>query len=200
MGTKENLEYIKEELSNDEKLLESVIKAEKFYKKYQKHIKVAAIALIIAALGYIGYEWKVEADLRASNEAYMRLLSNPEDKEALQILRSKNEKLYILYLYKEALAKEDVDTLQKIAKSDLPVLSDLARYHVAAIRVDEPELYSYGVKKDAILKEMALLDDGYLNMKQNRIKIARERMAAIGEHSPAYPFAKLLAHYGVKVK
>ncbi|MRI58195.1 MAG: hypothetical protein C6H99_01670 [Epsilonproteobacteria bacterium] len=200
MSTKENLEYIKQELSNDEKLLESVIKAEKFYKKYHKHFKIALIALIVGTLGYLGYEWKKEADLRASNEAYMKLMSDPKNKEALKILESKNEKLYMLYLYRQAFQEQDQKTLEKIAQKQMPVLSDLASYHLAALKKDEAKLYGYGSRPEAILKEMALLDDGYLNMKSGKVDIAHQRLGQIGQDSLAYPFARLLAHYGVKAK
>ena len=200
MGAKENLEYIKEELSNEEKFLESMIKAENFYKKYKKAIKIGVVALVLAVAAYLGYEWKVNADLRASNEAFERLMQNPQDKEALETLKAKNEKLYMLYLYKQALSKKDVKALEEIARSGLPVLSDLAEYHAAAIKKEEPKLYSYGLKKSAIMKEMALLDDGYLNMKERKIEVAKERMEGIPQESAAYPFAKLLAHYGLKVR
>ncbi len=200
MGAKENLEYIKNELSNEEKLLESVIKAEKFYKKYRKPLKLFAIAFVVVGLGYGAYEWKKELDLQASNEAYMKLLQNPKNSEALKTLQEKNPKLYWLYLYKEALATKDVQKLQEIAKRDIAVLSDLAAYHLAVLQRDEPKLYSYGIKDRAILKELAILDDVYLNMEQGKIAVAKERLKSISQESVAAPFAKLLGHYGVKVK
>ncbi len=198
MGTKENIEYIKNELSNEEKFLESVIKAEKFYKKHKKKIVGIFMALVIASAGYVGYEMKVEHDLRVSNEAYQKLLQNPDDKEALQTLQSKNEKLYHLFLYQQAVKKKDKDALQKIAAGSDPILADLAKYHVAALDKDSTALDHYAIDSNAILRELAILDESYLMMNQKNIAKAREKLSKI-EKSPATPYALLLGHYGAKV-
>ncbi len=198
MGTKENIEYIKNELSNEEKFLESVIKAEKFYKKHKKKIVGIFMALVIASAGYVGYEMKVEHDLRVSNEAYQKLLQNPDDKEALQTLQSKNEKLYHLFLYQQAVKKKDKDALQKIAAGSDPILADLAKYHVAALDKDSAALDHYAIDSNAILRELAILDESYLMMNQKNIAKAREKLSKI-EKSPATPYALLLGHYGAKV-
>ena len=199
MGTKENIEYIKQELSNEEKLLESVIKLEKFYKKYKKALIGAFLALAIFAVGYMGYAWKKEQDLQASNQAFEKLLANPEDKEALQTLKSANPKLYALYLYHKAMQTKDVKLFQQLAASDDPVLSDLAKYHLAVLQKDQKSLEKYTMQKDALLKEMAMLDDGYLLMKDGQIAQAKRNLANVPKESPAYPYALLLKHYGVKV-
>ncbi len=198
LGTKENIEYIKNELSNEEKFLESVIKAEKFYKKHKKKIVGIFMALVIASAGYVGYEMKVEHDLRVSNEAYQKLLQNPDDKEALQTLQSKNEKLYHLFLYQQAVKKKDKDALQKIAAGSDPILADLAKYHVAALDKDSAALDHYAIDSNAILRELAILDESYLMMNQKNIAKAREKLSKI-EKSPATPYALLLGHYGAKV-
>ncbi len=199
LGTKENIEYIKQELSNEEKLLESVIKLEKFYKKYKKALIGAFLALVIFAVGYMGYAWKKERDLQASNQAFEKLLANPTDKDALETLRSVNPKLYRLYLYRQAMQTKDVKLFEQIAASDDPVLSDLAKYHLAVLQKDQKSLEKYTMQKEALLKEMALLDDGYLLMKSGQISQARNDLANVPKESPAYPYALLLKHYGVKV-
>lgn len=198
MGTKENIEYIKNELSNEEKFLESVIKAEKFYKKHKKKIVGILAALVIAGVGYVGYDMKAEHDLRVSNEAYQKLLQNPDDKEALQTLQVKNEKLYHLFLYQQAVKNKNKDALQKIATGSDPILADLAKYHVAALDKDSAALDRYAIDSNAILRELAILDESYLMMGQKRIAKAREKLSKI-EKSPATPYALLLGHYGAKV-
>lgn len=197
LGAKENIEYIKNELSNEEKLLESVIKAEKFYKKHKKKIVGIFAALVIAGVGYIGYEMKVEHDLQISNKAYQKLLQNPSDTEALQTLQAKNEKLYHLFLYQQAVKTKDKAALQKIATSSDPVLADLAKYHIAALDRDSEALDRYAIDSNAILREMAILDESYLLMERNKIAKAREKLSKI-EKSPATPYALLLGHYGAK--
>ena len=199
MGAKENIEYIKQELSSEEKFLESVIKVEKFYKKHKKAIVAGAAAVLIAGVGYIAYEMKVEYDLRLSNEAYQELLKNPSNKEALQTLQAKNEKLYHLFLYQQAVKAKDKAALQKIAASSDPILADLAKYHLAALQKDREKLDRYALNSEAILKELALLDESYLLMEKKKIAQAREKLKKI-EKSAATPYALLLGHYGVKVE
>ncbi|NPA03315.1 MAG: hypothetical protein GXO61_00475 [Epsilonproteobacteria bacterium] len=200
MGAKENIEYIKKELDKEEKFLESLLKAERFYKKYKKPILGALGALALGILGYIAYDYKVQYDLEVSNKAYLKLLQNPNDKEALETLKSKNERLYTLYLYQQGVKNKDLNLLLKVKNSDLPILPDLATYHIAVIKGDEKEVYSYATLPNAVLKELAMLEDSYLLMKQEQIKTARDRIATIPENSPAQPLGLLLRHYGSKVK
>ena len=198
LGTKENIEYIKQELSNEEKFLESVIKLEKFYKKYKKPLIAILAVLMFIVVGYMGYSWKKELDLQASNQAFEKLLANPEDKEALQTLKSTNPKLYRLYLYHRAMQTKDTKIFERLAASEDPILSDLAKYHLAVLKKDQKALQQYGMQKDTLLKEMALLDEGYLSMKRGQIAQARGELSNVPKESPAYPYALLLKHYGVK--
>jgi len=197
LGTKENIEYIKKELSSEEKFLESIIKAEKFYKKYKKPLIGLAAAAVILAIGYVGWQMKVEHDLEVSNKAYLRLLQNPQDKEALEVLKSKNPKLYQLYLYKTALEKKDTRALEELAKSGDYILRDLSIYHIGIIKEDEKTLSGYMIDKDAILKDYAALDGAYLDYMKEDITSGHKKLAQVDKNSPAYPFKLLLRHYGV---
>ncbi len=200
LGTKENIDFIKQELSSEEKFLESVIKLEKYYKKYKNLLIGLLVFVILAGVGYMGYEWKKQADLEASNLAFEKLLANPADKEALKVLQQKNPRLYQLFLYRQALQTKDKKILENLAKSEDPILSDLAKYHLAVLNKDERALQNYSMQKEALLKEMAILDDGYLLMKSEKIDDARRRLSNIAKESSAYPYALLLKHYGAKVK
>ncbi len=199
LGTKENIEYIKQELSNEEKFLESVIKLEKFYKKYKKALLSALIACALFVVGYMGYEWKKDRDLRVSNQLFQKLLVNPNDKEALENLRSLNPKLYDLYLYQKAMRTKDARLFEKLASAQDPILSDLAKYHLAVLQQDTKALERYGMQEGALLREMALLDDGYLWMKGKKITRAKEELSGVPKESSAYPYSLLLKHFGTKV-
>ncbi len=197
LGTKENIEYIKKELSSEEKFLESIIKAEKFYKKYKKPLIGLAAAAVILALGYVGWQMKAEHDLEVSNRAYTALLQNPQDKEALEILKSKNPKLYQLYLYQRALKNKDVKTLEKLAQSGDYILQDLSRYHIGVIKKEEKMLSGYALQKDAVLRDYAVLDSSYLDYEKGEIGKAHKRLDGVDKNSPAYALSLLLRHYGV---
>ena len=196
MGTQENIDYIKKELSNEEKFLESLIKAEKFYKKYKKPFIALGVAAVVAAVGYVGFEMKKEHDLKVSNQAYERLLQNSGTKEDIEVLKSKNPKLYTLYLYHQALQKRDLKALETLAKSEDAVIADLASYHLYALKKDEPGLKRYS-SQESVYKDMAKLDDAYLLYTQKSIDEAHQRLATIQKSSPAAPYALLLRHYGV---
>ena len=74
MSLKENVDYIKEEISNEEKFFESFFKVEKFYKKY----KFIIIALVVLVLGYFIttniLSYVKEQNAIAANKAYNTLL------------------------------------------------------------------------------------------------------------------------------
>ncbi len=198
MGTKENIEYIKEELSSEEKFLESVIKAEKFFKKYKKPLLAIGAVLVLFIVGYSGYELKKEHDQKVANEALAKLLANPEDHKALETLRQKSPKLFTLYSYKVAVEKKDKKALEALASSSDPIVSDLARYHLALLKKSDHDLGIYAGDKEAILRDLALLDEAYLLYGKKQSTKAHEELSKIDTKSPAAPFALLLGHYGVK--
>ncbi|BCD60105.1 MULTISPECIES: tetratricopeptide repeat protein [unclassified Nitratiruptor] len=197
MGTKENIDFIKQELSNEEKLLESVIRLEKWYKKYSKIIVSAVVLLLVAGVGYSVYEWKKQSDLEESNIAYLKLLKNPKDATSLQILQDRNPKLYMLYLYQIGVKHKNAKNLETVKKGGDTVLSDLATYHLAVINKDQKALQVYA-NKETILKEFAILDRGYALLARNSIKEAHKVLDSIGQNSQGYLYAKILKHYGVK--
>ncbi|BCD61936.1 hypothetical protein NitYY0826_C0803 [Nitratiruptor sp. YY08-26] len=200
MSTKDNIEYIKKELDSEEKFLESVIKAEKFYKKHKKKITALVVLVVIGFLGYVGYDMMKTHNLEVSNAAYNSLLQNPQDKEALQTLKNKNPKLYALYIYQKAIEKSDIEALQKIANGDDRVLGDLAKYHIAVIKKDNKALERYANNSDAILRDFAYLDSAYMDFMKDAIAVGRKKIENIDKSSAAYPYALLLGHYGAKVK
>ncbi len=197
---KGNIEFIKEELSNEEKFLEQVVKAERFYKKYKKHIVALAIVAIVGILGYVGYDMKKSHDLKVSNEAYLKLLKNPADTQAIDILKSKNPSLYEVYLFKKAIEKNDIKSLKKIASKNILVISNIAKYQAAALQKNEQDLYKYELDQKSLLKDLAILDEAYLLYSKNSIENAREKLSSIGKDSLVYPYAQFLLHFGIKAE
>lgn len=197
---KGNIEFIKEELSNEEKFLEQVVKAERFYKKYKKHIVALAIVAIVGILGYVGYDMKKSHDLKVSNEAYLKLLKNPADTQAIDILKSKNPSLYEVYLFKKAIEKNDIKSLKKIASKNILVISNIAKYQAAALQKNEQDLYKYELDQKSLLKDLAILDEAYLLYSKNSIENAREKLSSISKDSLVYPYAQFLLHFGIKAE
>ena len=189
------IEYLKEELSKEEQLLESLIKSERFFKRHKKKLMAAVALVALAAVGYIAYDYKKERDLLAANEAYAKLLANPDDAAAKETLRQKSPRLYELYLFKEALQKREKDLLKKLAVSKDPVISDLAGYHFAALKRDVKMLQES--ETGAILADLAKLDAAYLLDLAGAYSRAFAKLESIPADSAAKPYATLLRHYGV---
>ena len=189
------IEYLKEELSKEEQLLESLIKSERFFKRHKKKLIAAVAVVALAVAGYYGYEYKKELDRAAANAAYERLLADPADSEARALLEQKSPALYRLYLYRQAVRSKDAATLERLAASKDPVIADLASYHLAALRRDPQGLGEY--ESGGILRDYARLDGAYLYDLAGRYAQAHSKLDIIPRTSIAKPYAILLRHYGV---
>ena len=198
MSLKENVNAIKEELSAEEQFLESAIKSERFLKKYKKPIIAIISAIAIAIISYNVYDFLKERNIKIANEAYLKLLKNPNDKEALNTLKSKSPNLYMAFLFYEAIQKNSIEAFEKILDSlKDPFLKDLAIYQIAALKADVKSLDDYALKDKSILKDFALLDEGYLLLKKGEIKKGKEKLSQIPITSPLQSLIRNLNHYGV---
>ncbi|WP_281950600.1 hypothetical protein [Nitrosophilus kaiyonis] len=200
MGTKENIEFLKEELSSEEKFLEQIVRAEKFYKKYKKQLITVLVVFIVGIISYVGYDIKKDHDLKVSNEAYMKLLSNPKDSESLKILKEKNPTLFYVYQFRKAIEKNDIKKLEEISSKNIPIISNIAKYQISALKKDEKLLNSYTMDQKSLYKDLALLDEAYLLYTKSRIKEAKTKLKTINKDSFVYPYANFLLHYGLKAE
>ena len=194
LSLKENIEAVKKELSAEEQFLESIVKAEGFWKKYKKLLIALAVLVVVAALGMALYNTIKEQSLKASNEAYLTLQKNPTDKEALETLKSKNPKLYQLFLFSNEMKSADVAKLEALSSqiSD-PILKDLLSYQKASL--SGKGLSSYAMKQDALLKEFASLQEAYNLFKEGKSKEAKTLLAQIPESSQLQQIAQSFKHY-----
>ncbi|HIP59612.1 MAG TPA: tetratricopeptide repeat protein [Campylobacterales bacterium] len=194
LSLKENIEAVKKELSAEEQFLESIVKAEGFWKKYKKLLIALAVLVVVAALGMALYNTMKEQSLKASNEAYLTLQKNPTDKEALETLKSKNPKLYQLFLFSNEMKSADVAKLEALSSqiSD-PILKDLLSYQKASL--SGKGLSSYAMKQDALLKEFASLQEAYNLFKEGKSKEAKTLLAQIPESSQLQQIAQSFKHY-----
>jgi predicted negative regulator of RcsB-dependent stress response len=190
MGLKENIDAVKKELSTEEQFLESVIKAEGFWKKYKKLIISLISLLIIAVLAYTLYKSIQEKNLIAANEAYATLQADPNDTQALATLESKNPKLYELFLFSKQIKNMDKPLDAKVVD---PILKDLLEYQKASISKDG--LKAYSQKQNSLLKEFALLQEVYLLFKDGKSKEAKAILDQVSENSPLAQMAQSLKHY-----
>ena len=198
MSLKENVEFIKEELSSEEKLFEKAVQTERFFKKYKKSIIAALSLIIIVALGNAAYKIKEQNRIEEANAQLAVLTKNPTDMQAQNRLKELSPKLYAAWSFAQAIATNDTKKLNELKNSKLPVINDLAAYEVTARSADVKGLESYALRQQAVYKDLALVESAVIYMNKNETAKAKEKLAMIGENSPLKGVASILNHYGVK--
>ena len=194
MSLKENINSIKEEIGAEEQFLESVIKGERFYKKYKKQILASVVFVVLFSVGYVGYDFIKQRSLKVSNEAYEKLLKTPSDKDALNILKDKNPKLYDVFLFQEAVKKNSIQELENLSKNDSDeLLSDLSKYQLGQLKNSK-------VVQSKLLNGFSLLEEGFDLLKEGKITEAKLKFAQIDSNSPLSKIVKNLEHYQGKTK
>jgi len=189
---------VKEELNQEEKLFESAVKTERFVKKYKMPLISALVAIVVVIIGNSIYQSNVSSAITASNKAYLTLLTSPEDTQAAKTLEDNNKALYDAWQLNTALKAKDEASLSTLTSSSSAVVADLAKYELAAMQKDKKALNEYALKQDAILKDLAILNEAVLLMQEGKTAEAQERLKLIDEKSSLQKVVTLLQHYGVK--
>ena len=57
MNIKQNVDYIKEEMQNDEKMLESALRLESWFRRNQKPLIALVVILVLFGIGYSANTW-----------------------------------------------------------------------------------------------------------------------------------------------
>lgn len=183
MALKEDIKAIKEEIGAEEQFLESIIKGERFYKKYKFPIIAFVSLVILVAIGYATNDYMDKRSLRLTNEAYELLLKNPDNKEALKTLKDGNLPLYETYLFSQSSKNKNIDELKKLLSSNLdPVLKDMIKFELGE---DDSEIY----------KNLKALLDGYSLLKQGKTQEAKSAFSLIPLTSNLQEIVKKLNHY-----
>lgn len=190
MSIKDNVNYVKQELSGDEKVLESALKLETLYNKHKRKIWTLLAVIVLFFAGKIILEAIETSKLNSANEAFLTLQKDPQNSEALDALRSNNPSLYELYRYAGAVKSKDAKSLEELAGSKIPLIADVSGYmkQVLASKSSDSEYY----------KGMSLIEDAYLALKAGRSKEAKAKLDMIDARSPVAPVADLFKHYTIK--
>lgn len=198
MSLKENIDMVKEELNQEEKLFESAVKTERFVKKYKMPLISVVVTVIVVLIGNSIYQANKAQSIATSNEAYMTLLAQPDDSEAVKTLQENNPALYDAWKFQRAVQADDKAGLESLTSSKSSVIADLASYELAAINKDKTALNAYALNQEAVLKDLAVLDEAVLLMQEGKTAEAKARLAFIDERSPLKKLSMLLQHYGVQ--
>lgn len=190
MSIKDDVNYVKKELSGDEKVLESAFKLETLYKKHKFKLWGVAAALVLFFGGKAIQETMHEAQLEKANEAFLTLQTESDDAAALQTLKENNPVLAELFSYVQAAKKQDAKALKALSASKNSIIADASAY-TAGVVVKKPV--------DSVLyKEMALFEEAYVAIGAGDVKTAKAKLELIDERSPLAVITGFLKHSLIK--
>ena len=190
MSIQDDVNYVKKELSGDEKVLESAFKLESLYKKYKFQLWGVIIVLILFFGGQAVMSALHEAKLVKANEAFLTLQSNSDDTNALKVLKENNPALLELYNYAQAVKKEDIKALESLTSSSNSVIADASGYTAGVLKKKPVDSKLY--------KEMALFEEAYLSILAGDVKTAQNKLELIDERSSLSVIKEFLKHSTIK--
>jgi hypothetical protein len=187
MSLKENVDYIKDEISNEEKFFESFFKIEKLWKKYKLLIIVLVVAILAYFIGNNIYSYVQQQNTAAANKAYNTLLKNPKDSAAIKVLEEKNQKLLNIAMYKTS--KDYKGT------TNVLFLDGIIKMNQAIKNEDIQALNKLILDPNFVLKDYALFNKALILTNKKDYKKAKETLNNISKDSQVNTLADLLKHY-----
>lgn len=192
MSIKDNVAFVKKELSGDEQVLESALKLETLYKKYKIFIWAVIVAIVLFFVAKNVMGMIKDANLIEANQAFLTLQEKPKDTQALKILEEKNPTLFELFSYAQAVKVQDTVTLKTLVSSTNSIVSDASNYALATLEKKPSHSTLY--------KEMGLINEAYLAIQSGNIKKAKNKLTLVPEESALASIASLLTHTTLKAK
>jgi len=132
----------------------------------------------------------------AANEAYLEYVKT-KDASKLDVIKEKNPALYTLLSLQKAVSDKDLEGLKKLSSSDIRIVADLAKYHVAILSNDTKTIADYTMEENALLKDFASLQLAYKLYSEGKQKEARDALKKIAFESQLKKSANYLEHYGL---
>ncbi|MGB5866294.1 MAG: hypothetical protein WBG69_00315 [Arcobacteraceae bacterium] len=185
MSLKEDVEYIKKEISAEESYIENFFKVEKIFKKYKKLIIATVVIIFVSVIGYYISSYITQKNTMQANIAFNALIKNPNDTEALAVLKAKNSKLYEIYQYK-------LDTSKK---TDVEFFSELVQYTEAIKENSIEKITSVTQKQKFLLQDFALLNKAIIQAQNTQYSDAKDTLKLINDKSEVAPLSKMLEHF-----
>jgi len=186
MSIKENVSFIKDEISTEEQFFESFFKLEKFYKKY-KLLIIGGIVVVFgyfistSVLGYINEQNTIKA-----NEAYNKVILNPQDKQSLESLKNINKTLYDIALYK--INHNDTTT-------NVEYLKEIGLFNKAVSSNNIAELDKLILDPNFLLKDFALFSKALILIDQKQYNKAKQTVNLIADNSAVSSLSIMLKHF-----
>jgi len=198
LSLKNDINMVREKLNSEEKFFEKAVITEKFVKKYKKFLIGGLVAIVVVVAANIAYDINKKSEVKEVNRALVALNEDAQNPEALQTIKNISPDLYDAWIYSKAVVKKDMLSMKKLTKSSSMMVADLASYEVAQESKDAKLLDEYASKKDAIYRDLALVQSATIYMSKSEIQKAHDRLAQISSESSLKNVANALMHYGVK--
>ena len=189
MSLKENVNYVKDELNTEEKFLESFVKVERFYKKYKLIIIVAFVIIIGGAIALYTIKSIQDANKIEANIAFSKVLENPKDIDAMNILKEKSTQLYQIAEYIQA-NKEG-----KPSDTQVKYLKELSTYQKALEEKDITKLNTVSMQNDFLLKEFAIFNKALILTNEGKYEDAKLALKLIPSDSKVNDLVNTLKHF-----
>lgn len=187
MSIKDDVNYLKNELNNEEKLLENFVKLERFFKKYKKIIYVLILLAIITPIAIFTKNKIDQSNLYKANIALNNYLEQ-SDESSLQYLKNKNQSLYEVALF--LTAKKELSEINISSK----YLKELLEYQIAAKEMNFDKLDALRKNDDFLIKDYAILHEAIILVNQEEYEKAKAILEEINQDSKVYELAILLKH------
>lgn len=187
MSIKDDVNYLKNELNNEEKLLENFVKLERFFKKYKKIIYVLILLAIITPIVIFTKNKIDESNLYKANIALNNYLEQG-DESSLEYLKNKNQSLYEVALF--LTAKKELSEINISSK----YLKELLEYQIAAKEMNFDKLDALRKNDDFLIKDYAILHEAIILVNQEEYEKAKAILEEINQDSKVYELAILLKH------
>ncbi|MDD6055968.1 MAG: hypothetical protein SOW25_06530 [Helicobacter sp.] len=190
MNLKQNVEFVKTEMQNDEKMLVGIFKFESFLRRHKKSIIAFIAIFILATIGHYAniYYQNYKADKLSS--AYEAALSG--DEAALKILEDSKSKLYDLYIFQKAIKDSNKEALEKLQNSKDPLIAQFATMQSASLSENIKGLDSKAAG------DFGILQAAFLELKASNTTKAKEILSKIPNDSPIREVANALEHLTIK--
>jgi len=186
MSLKEKVDFLKEEISTEEKFFEGFFKLEKIWKKY----KVAIIGVVsISIVAFAGLNIKAYLETQnkiKANIAFNTLLDDPQNIGAKKVLKDLNPQLLTIALYLKN--KEN-----KLA--NIQFLDKISEFNAAIEKNDLDSINKIILNSKFLLKEYALFQKALIQTLNENYVDAKETLALIPANSAVSQLSNKLKHY-----
>ena len=189
MSLKENVDFIKDEITTEEKFVEGFFKLEKFWKKY-KVVTIATISVVIILVTGISINnYLTKQNNINANIAFNELLDNPENKDAQEQLKNINPTLFSIANYINS-SKNN-----KTVVTDVEYLKQISQFNVALNKNDIDAINTISLDPKFLLKEYALFQKALMQTLNKDYKSAKTTLTLIPSNSSVAQLSNQLSHY-----